>query len=487
MSTNYNKSNIYFFIISYALLIIFIFLTSYKFFISDFMLLEKNQNERNLKTLLNNMNNDIENLKNITNDYSKGDDTYDFAKDENKKYIYENFREGTQTLQNLKIDAIIYLKIDNNILFSNYSNKDLESNKNDFENYLINKFKDNKIVNSVINFNSNFLYLSKNEILKSDDSGSVQGYIITIKSVTNDFFNRSNTIFKDIKISSEKVLTANLKLDFSTLKNIRVDTSTDSECILNNIDFFDYNNEYIISIKTSNIRNIVNNGKETVYIFNLIVSIILFLIFFFIYKNQYLIQTLNETLNKKVAKRTRQLDKAYKKLENTNKELYELANIDSLTKIRNRRSYFIKSEEVLEEAIKENYNLCILMIDIDHFKSINDKYGHAVGDKVLIDFCFIVNSIIDDETIFGRIGGEEFCITFYNKSTDKVNEISEKIRNKCANTLVHINNHKIKFTVSMGLSSRNKLTNIDKILQKSDELLYQAKNSGRDRLVRTNR
>lgn len=487
MSSKYIKNYIVYFIISYTLVFGFLFLVSYKFFINDFISLEKIQNESNIKTFLNNINNDLENLKNITNDYAKWDDTYTFAKDENEEYIYENFREGSATLKNLNIDTIIYLNLENKVIYSTYSNKNLEDKKNDFQNFLISKFKEKNNLNIIINFDSNFLYFSKSEILKSDESGDVRGYIITIKSLNDKFFDKSHTIFKDVKVNNEETLTSDLKLDLSTLKNVKIKFDTSSHEIINNIEFFDYNDEYIISIIVLNPRDIVNHGKETIYIFNLIVSIILLLFFFFIFKNQYLIQTQNDTLNKEVEKRTRQLDKVIRKVNDKNKELYSLANIDSLTKIRNRRSFFMDSEQALKKAIKENQTLYILMIDIDNFKSVNDTYGHAIGDKVLIEFCIIVSSFIDEEAIFGRIGGEEFCITFYNRSLEDVTNISEQIRNKCANTLIEINEHKFNFTVSMGLSCRNNLTDIDKILHKSDELLYEAKKSGKNRLVRSSR
>ena len=128
------------------------------------------------------------------------------------------------------------------------------------------------------------------------------------------------------------------------------------------------------------------------------------------------------------------------------------------------------------------------MIDLDYFKLINDKYGHAIGDKVLIEFCFIVNSIIDDGIIFGRIGGEEFCITFFDKDIEIVENIAEKIRNNCANKQIILENNEIlNFTISMGLSCRDNFDDIDKILQKSDELLYEAKETGRNRLIRVHR
>ena len=486
MEIKYFRTHISYFIISYILLLFFLFFTSYKFFLNDSFSLEKTQNENNIKIFLTNIDNEMKNLKNTTNDYSAWDDTYEFIKNKNKQYIYENFREGSETLKNLGIDSMIYVNLENKVIFSIYNNKDLENNKSNFEEFITTKFKEKTNLNSIINFNSNFLYLSKSEILKSDKSGKSRGYVITIKLLDNTQLN--NTIFKKIEIKNEKIISSDLNLNLQVLENIKIRTETTSNDMLNTIDFFDYNDEYIISINTSNKRELVNNAEKTIYIFNLIVSIVLFLVFYFIYKNQYLIQTRNDVLNKEVTRRTRQLDKAFRKLKDKNKELYSLAHIDSLTKIRNRRSFFIESEELLNSAIKNDKNLCVLMIDLDHFKSINDKYGHSIGDKVLIEFCLIVNSIIDEKAIFGRIGGEEFCITFFNKNIKSVENIAEKIRNNCANKQIILENNEIlNFTISMGLNCRDNFDNIDKILQKSDELLYEAKKTGRNRLIRFHR
>ena len=168
MGNEYFRINAFYFVIAYILLIVFLFFTSYKFFLSDFLLLEKIQNENNVKNFLTNIDNDLKNLKNTTKDYATWDDTYNFIQDENKDYIYENFREGSETLKNLNIDSIIYVNLNQKVVFSVYDNKELESNKNAFEEFLITKFKEKDDLNSVVNFNSNFLYLSKSKILKSD-------------------------------------------------------------------------------------------------------------------------------------------------------------------------------------------------------------------------------------------------------------------------------------------------------------------------------
>ena len=477
------RLNITFFIISYILLCGIIFFVSFKFFLNDFVLLENKQNQTNIHTFLNSINKNIESLRNTTNDYSKWDDSYEFMKNNNPEYIYENFREGSQTLSELNLSAILYLTLENTIQFSEYNNNYLKSNQKDFENYLINKFKNENVVNTIINYNSNFIYLSKNEVKRSDQTGESNGFILTLKLVSDEILSNNFSIFKTISISDNYLESANEKLDFEYL-NTKTKVDLQPNYLINNIQFFNKNNEFIISLVTTNERDIINNSKRTIYIFNLIVFLIMGVIFLFIYKNQYLIVNQNRILNEEVERRTRQLHLAYGKLDEKNKELYEYANTDSLTKIRNRRNYFIESKKLLESSILENRYFHILMIDIDNFKKINDRFGHANGDKVLINFCNIVNSIIDKDMIFGRIGGEEFCITFYNKDINEITQISETIRETCAKSEKIEDANKITFTVSMGLSSRNDLKDIDKILQKADELLYLAKGNGKNRLIR---
>lgn len=211
------------------------------------------------------------------------------------------------------------------------------------------------------------------------------------------------------------------------------------------------------------------------------------MIFFFIYKKQYLINNQNILLNNEVEKRTTQLTKAYRNLDEINKELYKNANIDYLTGIKNRRSYFSEASDLLKESILKDYSFYVLMIDIDNFKKINDSYGHATGDKILIHFCNIVNTLLNKEDLFARVGGEEFCITFYNKDLSQVIEICEKIRESCSKSELNLNSQKINFTISMGLSPRSNLNEIDKILHNADESLYIAKTSGKNCLVIENK
>jgi len=476
------KVNVPLFISSYLTIILIFLFVSYKFIISDFISLEKSQNQNNINTILKSMNTNIENISNIMDDYSKWDDSYDFILNQNKDYIYENFREGTNTLEDLDIDFIIYSNKQQQVLFSKYKNKNLELEHELFETDVLKKFKNLKHTNTIMKFKSHYLYLVKAEILKSDETGETSGWITSGKIITNESLNQISKAFTTIKISDFSTKETDSIVSLPYLKNVKITTSVNSENLNNIIQF--YVDNYIFSLITENKRDIINNGKKTIFTFNLIVDIFLLIIFYIIYKNQIMLIQNNKLLELKVNRRTKQLSHSLRKIKVKNKELYTQANIDSLTQIKNRRSYFKKSESLLKEAIKEEKSFSILMIDIDHFKKVNDTYGHAIGDMVLIEFCAIINTIIEDD-VFGRIGGEEFCITFFDKDEKEMNIIAEKIRLKCEESSLMIEDKTINFTVSLGLSCRENFDNVDEILQVSDELLYKAKKGGRNRLIRS--
>ena len=484
MNYKYIRFNIIYFIITYIILCGIIFFTSYKFFLTDFLSIEKEQNRNSIETFLNDINKSLENLKNTTDDYAHWDASYDFMKNKNKNYIYENFREGSQTLLEINLDSIMYLNFKNKVIFSRYSNEYLNSHKNDFENFLIEKFKNETNINGIVNYNTKLIYLFKSQVKRSDKTGENVGYIFSAKIIDNKSFSQKYTIFEKVDIANytEEKVDLNVKLNFLDAK---VSISADDEYLKNNIQFFTQNGEYAISLVTNTPRNLIKNSKKTIFLFDFVICFVILLVFVFIYKNQLIINNQNELLDKRVKNRTKRLKTIYKKISEKNKELYFLASIDALTKVKNRRTYFIESNLLLEKSIFNEHNLDVAIIDIDDFKKINDKYGHAIGDEVLITFCEIVNNILDKSTIFARIGGEEFCLTFYDKEENEVNTICEIIRENCARNILIEDNQIITFTISIGLSSKiSSNDSIDSILHKADESLYEAKNTGKNRLIR---
>ncbi len=162
--------------------------------------------------------------------------------------------------------------------------------------------------------------------------------------------------------------------------------------------------------------------------------------------------------------------------------LDQLASYDMMTGIYNRRKFFELSEALFKDK-KEN--LYAVMIDIDKFKNINDTYGHSVGDVVIKKVAEVVEKNIINATVFGRIGGEEFAIICHETSSDRVEEKIDSLRKMVEALEINIeNNEVIKVTISEGVSAADEETKtLDDLLKRADEALYDAKGSGRNRVV----
>lgn len=162
-----------------------------------------------------------------------------------------------------------------------------------------------------------------------------------------------------------------------------------------------------------------------------------------------------------------------------NKELQFLASRDPLTKCFNRRSFW----EVFNKAWQgtESHRLSLLMIDIDHFKSINDTHGHSVGDDVLRELGALLLDLFGDESIVCRFGGEEFAVLLIGADKDQALGLARKLRNR----LVADQIGGLNVTASIGVSNREfGAMDPQHLLDQADQSLYVAKRSGRDRAVR---
>ncbi|MFL2691983.1 MAG: diguanylate cyclase [Gammaproteobacteria bacterium] len=163
-------------------------------------------------------------------------------------------------------------------------------------------------------------------------------------------------------------------------------------------------------------------------------------------------------------------------------ELHKQAITDEMTGVPNRRFVFErleKSFDDIEENSKEHFATAIF--DIDHFKQVNDTYGHAAGDEIIKKVCNIATSIIKSPHIFGRIGGEEFLAVIFNDSANHLQEICEKIRTTIENEETLFDNQKIKVTLSGGVCFSNESSSVSDLVNKADERLYLAKKNGRNK------
>ncbi|MCF6303416.1 MAG: diguanylate cyclase, partial [Devosiaceae bacterium] len=162
-----------------------------------------------------------------------------------------------------------------------------------------------------------------------------------------------------------------------------------------------------------------------------------------------------------------------------------MAVIDGLTGLYNRRYFERHSALMLEKAVEQGRDLALIMLDIDHFKPVNDTYGHSAGDEVLKEFALRVQRSIRGVDLACRYGGEEFVVLMPDAGQAQAQNIAERIRRSISDTSFDISNQtSIDITVSLGVALNNRLGDTpEALLKRADMALYRAKNEGRDRVV----
>lgn len=162
-------------------------------------------------------------------------------------------------------------------------------------------------------------------------------------------------------------------------------------------------------------------------------------------------------------------------------EVQELALTDSLTKIFNRRRFFDLAEQEFDRSRRYDRPFSIIMFDIDHFKKVNDTYGHSVGDVVLQQVAEICKGALRDVDIIARYGGEEFVILLPETTASEAQLMAERLRQLVARTTMDINSIKINVTLSFGVVEVDKdCKNTEELIDRSDQAQYHSKNSGRN-------
>jgi diguanylate cyclase (GGDEF)-like protein len=172
------------------------------------------------------------------------------------------------------------------------------------------------------------------------------------------------------------------------------------------------------------------------------------------------------------------------KLEKSTEALVQLASVDFLTQLPNRRAAMRSLEQVHALFKRHGRPFCIAMFDIDHFKSVNDTYGHEAGDKVLQSVSATVRSLFRETDIFARFGGEEFIAILPETDTRGAVTLAEKIRGALESTAIELSDGTVLYkTVSIGVAEASPDDNdFSKIIVRSDEALYEAKTGGRNRV-----
>ena len=170
----------------------------------------------------------------------------------------------------------------------------------------------------------------------------------------------------------------------------------------------------------------------------------------------------------------------------THSKFQRLAAIDGLTNIYNRRFGMDRLKEDFSRAVRDSSSLAVAMVDIDHFKRVNDTYGHLVGDKAIILTTSIIKNSLRDGDIVIRYGGEEFLIILHGADSDDALTVCERIRHKVQDSILKEGDQQINLSVSIGVSAypEQAVSKEMELIDMADQALYHAKNTGRNKVIR---
>lgn len=171
------------------------------------------------------------------------------------------------------------------------------------------------------------------------------------------------------------------------------------------------------------------------------------------------------------------------KLNSTKNQLAELARNDSLTGLLNRRAFFQESELRQQTRTARKRQNWLLLIDADHFKSVNDTHGHAAGDLVLTMIAMVLKGNVFERDLIARIGGEEFAVYLDGTNASGAMVAAERIRKAIEENTVYFEGKRIKMTVSLGCTCYKDKEDAPTVMARADRCLYEAKDAGRNRIV----
>ncbi len=175
----------------------------------------------------------------------------------------------------------------------------------------------------------------------------------------------------------------------------------------------------------------------------------------------------------------------HEKLEEANAKLFMMARTDALTRVYNRGAIMERLDQEVDRSVREELPLAVMMIDVDHFKVVNDNHGHVTGDKVLVEVAQRLCAECRPYDSTGRYGGEEFLIVLPGPRFEDVTTMADRIRQRIKGTPVAADGNRFAITVSIGalwVDASQRLRPQD-IIATCDKLLYQAKGNGRDCVV----
>lgn len=188
-------------------------------------------------------------------------------------------------------------------------------------------------------------------------------------------------------------------------------------------------------------------------------------------------------LQDQLLRRQEELRRANREMNALNRRLETLANTDVLTGIANRRHLFDRIEQAWAHSTRHRREMSLMLIDVDHFKAVNDTFGHAAGDLALEKLADVCRSLIRRYDVLGRFGGEEFCVLCPETPAEGAATLAERIRARAAEISIPVESASARMTISVGVAGRrSRHVRPDDFVADADQMLYRAKRAGRNQV-----
>lgn len=216
---------------------------------------------------------------------------------------------------------------------------------------------------------------------------------------------------------------------------------------------------------------------------SIVAGLIILLLITWIYQTQTQKRRLQREISMRQSKEN-ELNHVMEELQKVNHQLEVAIITDPLTGVMNRRGFYELLNTELSRVMRYGGEAALLMMDIDHFKVINDTHGHRAGDSALHEFTLVCKNVVRSIDVISRIGGEEFAVLLPNTNIESAVILAERIREAVEGISIElVRGMKIRMTVSIGIASYEKNDDADTFIQKADQALYFAKNNGRNQVV----
>lgn len=194
------------------------------------------------------------------------------------------------------------------------------------------------------------------------------------------------------------------------------------------------------------------------------------------------LQSINAELEQRVKERTMQLEQHSIQLEEANRKILELVNVDPLTGVANRRCLYERLSLEVDRALRLKMLLTVIMFDIDHFKAVNDTFGHAMGDRVLQAIARTISAETRTYDLLARYGGEEFIIFMPGTDIEEARTVAERYRTSIGDIVIE--GLPVRMTASFGVATLKSGDNPESLIERADKAMYLAKQKGRNRVER---